>query len=57
MPDISHVQLAAIMLVVLQEMIYVLALHAIAFSIFPRLKAPMPEPPSVLNNFVAFETF
>ena len=56
-PEISQVQLASILLVVLQEMIYVLSLHALAFWIFPRLKASMPDPPSLLNGLVVFETF
>ena len=40
----------AIALVVFQEVIYVLALHALAFWIFPRLKAPIPEPPPVTRT-------
>ncbi len=56
-PEISHVQLMAVALVIFQEMIYVLALHVLAFWIFPRLKAYLPEPPSILNGFVAIERF
>ena len=54
-PDLFHVQLMAIALVVFQEIVYVLVLHALAFWIFPRLKAPIPEPPSMLNGLVAMD--
>ena len=54
-PEISHVQLVAFALVVVQEMIYVLTLHALAFWIFPRLKAPIPEPPNFLNALVVLD--
>ena len=54
-PDINQVQLMAIALVVLQELIYVLALHALAFWIFPRLKAPIPDPPSALHGLVVLD--
>ena len=53
--DMSHVQLAALLLVALQELVFVLSLHALAFWIFPRLKAPMPEPPDLLNGIVALD--
>ncbi len=52
-PDLFQVQLVAILLVVIQELIYVLTLHALAYWIFPRLQAPMPEPPSSLNNLIS----
>lgn len=45
----------AITLVVLQQLIYVLALHALAYWIFPRLKAPIPEPPHLLHGLVALD--
>ena len=54
-PEISHVQFVAFLLVVLQEIIYVLTLHALAFWIFPRLKAPMPSPPNFLNSLVVLD--
>ncbi len=54
-PDIFHVQLLAILLVVFQELVYVFALHAVAFWIFPRLQAYMPEPPKLLNGLVALD--
>ena len=54
-PDIVQVQFAALLLVLIQEIVYVLVLHAVAYWIFPRLKAPMPEPPSLLDGFVTFD--
>ena len=54
-PDLAQVQFMAILLVVVQEIIYVLTLHALAFWIFPRLQAPMPEPPPLLNGLVALD--
>ncbi len=54
-PDLNHVQIVAFVLVVVQEMVYVLTLHALAYWIFPRLKAPMPEPPNVLSSLVALD--
>ncbi len=55
-PELGQVQLVAFLLVVVQEMIYVLTLHALAFWIFPRLKAPIPEPPNFLNGLVALDS-
>ena len=55
-PDLGQVQFVAFLLVVVQEMIYVLTLHALAFWIFPRLKAPIPEPPTFLNGLVALDS-
>ncbi len=55
MPDMTQVQFAAILLVIFQELIYVFALHAIAFWVFPRLRAPMPSPPEILNGLVALD--
>ena len=42
-------------LVVIQELVYVLVLHALAFWIFPRLHAQIPEPPRLLNGLVAMD--
>ena len=41
--------------VVVQQLIYVLALHALAYWIFPRLQAPIPEPPPLLHGLVALD--
>tara|TARA_Y100001968_G_scaffold220967_1_gene203910 strand:- start:6415 stop:7101 length:687 start_codon:yes stop_codon:yes gene_type:complete len=54
-PGMTEVQLVAVLLVVIQEVIFVLSLHALAFWIFPRLKAPMPEPPRLLNGLIALD--
>ena len=53
--DMSHVQFAALSLVALQELVFVLSLHALAFWIFPRLQASMPEPPDVLNSLISLD--
>ena len=44
--DINQVQLAALALVVFKNVIYLLALHAVAWWVFPRLRQAMPEPPA-----------
>jgi uncharacterized protein YybS (DUF2232 family) len=54
-PDLNHVRLMALALVVFQEVIYVLLLHALAFWIFPRLQGPIPEPPRLLHGVVALD--
>ena len=54
-PDLLLVQVMALVLVVIQQLIYVLALHALAYWIFPRLQAPVPEPPRLLNGLVALD--
>ncbi len=54
-PDLTQVQLLALALVIVQEAIYVMALHALAFWIFPRLKAAIPEPPNLLHSLVVFD--
>ena len=48
-------QLAALALVWVQNVIVVLALHAVAYWIFPRLQAPIPEPPDALRALVALD--
>ena len=54
-PDLQQVQLMALLLVVIQEVIYVLSLHALAYWIFPRLRSPIPEPPRLLHGLVALD--
>ena len=54
-PELIHVQLVALLLVIVQELVYVLTLHALAFWIFPRLKASMPSPPAFLNSLVVLD--
>ena len=53
--DLASVQLMALALVVLQELIYVLSLHALAFWIFPRLRSSIPGPPRLLHGLVALD--
>lgn len=53
--DLASVQLMALLLVVVQEVIYVLSLHALAFWIFPRLCSSIPEPPRLLHGLVALD--
>jgi len=54
-PGLLEVQLMALSLVIVQELIYVFVLHAIAFWIFPRLDAPIPDPPRLLHGLVALD--
>ncbi len=54
-PGLFEVQVMAVALVVLQEVIYVLVLHAIAFWIFPRLGSDIPDPPRLLYGLVALD--
>ena len=54
-PDLLQVQLMALALVVLQNLIYVLAVHAVAYWIFPRLRSPISEPPPLLRPLLALD--
>ncbi|MEY4297541.1 MAG: hypothetical protein RLZZ423_720 [Cyanobacteriota bacterium] len=54
-PDLLQVQLLALVLVLVQNLIYVLALHAVAFWIFPRLQSPISEPPVLLRPLLALD--
>jgi uncharacterized protein YybS (DUF2232 family) len=53
--ELAQVQLAALGLVWMQNVILVLALHAVAYWIFPRLQAPISEPPDALRALVALD--
>ena len=53
--DLAQVQVAALALVWVQNVIVVLALHAVAYWIFPRLRSPIPEPPNALRALVALD--
>ena len=55
-PDMTQVQIVALCLVITQEIVYVLCLHALAYWIFPRLKSFMPEPPALLENLISLES-
>ena len=54
-PDLLLVQSMALALVLIQQLVYVLALHALAYWIFPRLQAPVPDPPPLLHGLVALD--
>jgi uncharacterized protein YybS (DUF2232 family) len=53
--ELLQVQLAALLLVLVQNVIVVLALHAVAYWIFPRLQSPISEPPEALRALVALD--
>jgi uncharacterized protein YybS (DUF2232 family) len=53
--DLVQVQLLALVLVLFQNVVVVLAMHAVAYWIFPRLKSPIPEPPELLRVVVAMD--
>lgn len=54
-PDLAQVQGAALLLVLIQNLLVCLCLHAVAYWIFPRLKAPIGEPPEALRALVALD--
>ena len=54
-PDMRQVQIVALCLIITQEIIYVLCLHALAYWIFPRLKSSIPEPPALLEKLISVE--
>ena len=51
-PSILSIQLVAILLIIFQEIVYVLTVHIIAYSLFPRFKLTIPDPPKLLNNLL-----
>jgi uncharacterized protein YybS (DUF2232 family) len=53
--DLGQVQVMALALVLVQNLLVVLCLHAVAFWIFPRLQAPIPQPPRALEALVALD--
>jgi len=55
-PDMRQVQIVALFLIITQEIVYVLCLHALAYWIFPRLKSSIPEPPALLEKFISLES-
>ncbi len=55
-PDMRQVQIAALCLIITQEIVYVLCLHALSYWIFPRLKSSIPEPPALLENLISLES-
>tara|TARA_B100000945_G_scaffold296106_1_gene274141 strand:+ start:463 stop:1149 length:687 start_codon:yes stop_codon:yes gene_type:complete len=55
-PDMTQVQIVALCLIITQEIVYVLCLHALAYWIFPRLKSSMPDPPALLENLISLDS-
>jgi len=55
-PEMTQVQIVALCLVITQEVVYVLCLHALAYWIFPRLKSSVPEPPALLESLISLES-
>ena len=55
-PDMRQVQVVALFLIITQEIVYVLCLHALAYWIFPRLNSSIPEPPALLENLISLES-
>ena len=55
-PEMAQVQVVALFLIITQEIVYVLCLHALAYWIFPRLKSSIPEPPTLLENLISLES-
>jgi uncharacterized protein YybS (DUF2232 family) len=53
--DLTEVQLMALALVLVQNLLVVLCLHAVAYWIFPRLQSPIPQPPRLLEALVALD--
>ena len=51
-PSIFGIQLCAILLIIFQEIVYVLTVHVVAYSLFPRFKLTIPNPPRFLNSLV-----
>tara|TARA_Y100000589_G_scaffold23231_1_gene19256 strand:+ start:203 stop:841 length:639 start_codon:yes stop_codon:yes gene_type:complete len=51
-PSLINVQIVSILLIIFQELVYVLTIHIIAYAVFPKLKSNIPEPPEVMSGFV-----
>ena len=51
-PSILSIQLGAILLIIFQEIVYVFTVHVVAYSLFPRFKLNIPDPPRLLNSLV-----
>ena len=54
-PSLTLIQLVAILLIIFQELIYVLTIHIVAYAVFPRLKSYLPNPPAKISLFVDLE--
>jgi len=54
-PSLLSIQIVAILLIIFQEIVYVFTIHIIAYSLFPRFKSRVPDPPLILDDFVNFK--
>lgn len=54
-PTIAQVQVMAVVLILLQNVVYTLSLHIVCYWIFPRLRSPISEPPELLRPLVALD--
>ena len=50
--SIFSIQIGAILLIIFQELVYVLTVHVVAYSLFPRFKLAIPDPPILLRSIV-----
>ena len=50
-PSLLFIQLVAILLIIFQELVYVLTIHIIAYAVFPKLKSSIPGPPELISGF------
>lgn len=53
--DLAQVQLVALLLVLLQNVVTVFVLHVLAHWIFGRIQEPLPEPPAGLLALISLE--
>ena len=51
-PSVGIIQIVAILLIIFQEIVYVLTIHILSYSLFPRLNSRIPNPPKLLNSLV-----
>ena len=54
-PSLDQVQVAALLLMVAQNIVYLLALHAVAWWVLPRLRQAIPDPPRLLRPLLALD--
>ena len=54
-PAMAQVQAMAVVLILLQNVVYTLTLHIVSYWIFPRLRSPITDPPDLLRPLVALD--
>ena len=54
-PTLTQVQAMAVLLILLQNVVYTLTLHIVSYWIFPRLGSPISDPPELLRSLVAMD--